>query len=353
MLRVTLKDVARQAGVSPATVSRILGARESAVRISQTTRDRVRAIAQDLNYTPDALASGLRSQNSRIVGVIVRDAAQAYPALVISLLNDLLEKRGYHFLLAQARTAEDARRFSQTFERYRVGGVLFFGALRELLGDALLADYCRRLNGCVVGIACEPGEPLAITLDIDNRRGIELALEHLRGLGHRRIAFVGPARGWDLRQRLEAFGVVAASAGPDEGLLIERIAPHEPREGAEAMMRLLSGPRPPSAVIFATDELALVGIMAAQQAGYVVPRDVAVVGFDDIPWASYCWPSLTTVRQPVAEMVDHATQSLIRLIENDPELIKRGPHVFAPELVVRGSTVAGQATNRTSNERSD
>ena len=347
-VRSTIRDVAKLAGVSPGTVSRILSARESAVRISASTRERVLAASRELNYTPNAFASSLRSQRSQTVGVVVPTLTMAFPATAISLLGTVLEERGYHVLLAQARTQADVQRFSRMYEQYRVSGVLFVGSTREMLDDDFLAEYCRRLNGHVVGLLSPPGPPLLVTIDVDNRRGIQAALNHLVGLGHERIAYVGPNTCGDFTHRFEAFRELVEVAAPkSSGLDLMRETPTaNPREGGEAMQRLLALPSPPSAVVFATDEMALVGLMAAHQAGFSVPDDISVVGFDDIPWASYCWPPLTTVRQPVKAMVERAAECLLNLVENGADHQAGRSYVFPPELVVRGSTAAPNHTRK-------
>lgn len=341
-VRPTIRDVAKLAGVSPGTVSRVLSPRESAVRISAATRERVMAATRELSYTPDPLASGLRSPRSRTIGLVVPTLTMAFPAAAISLLGTVLEQRGYQFLLAQARTEAEVQRFSRMYEQYRVSGLLFVGSSREVLDDAFLGEYCRRLNGHVVGLLSPPGPPLLVSVEVDNRRGIQLALDHLVGLGHERIAFVGPNRSWDFRQRFEAFRELVAAVAPKstDPDLVQETPTASPRQGGEAMLRLLALPRPPSAVVFATDEMALVGLMAAHQAGFSAPGDVSVVGFDDIPWASYCWPPLTTVRQPVKPMVERAAECLLRLVENGRDEQIGRAYVFPPELVVRGSTAA-------------
>src|ERR1035437_9691342 len=147
-----MKDVARRAGVSPGTVSRVLTLSESASRISDATRERVLAASHELNYSRDAFASSLRSRRSRMIGVVVPTLTMAFLATAISVLGAVLEEREYHFLHAQAWTQEDLQRFSRMYEHYRVSGVLFVGTTREVLDDAFLSEYCRRLGGHVVGL---------------------------------------------------------------------------------------------------------------------------------------------------------------------------------------------------------
>jgi DNA-binding LacI/PurR family transcriptional regulator len=184
---------------------------------------------------------------------------------------------------------------------------------------------------------------------VDNRKGVRLAMEHLARLGHRRIAFAG-ARGaheaWDLTERFHAYRAFVAAAGLEtiEEYAIQDTRMPSPHAGGEAMRRLLALDEPPTAVLFGTDEMAVGGMTVAQQAGYAIPRDIAVVGFDDSLWASYCWPPLTTLRQPARAMVERAVGALLDLVEERPVHEVGETHIFAPELVVRASTGGGAAS---------
>lgn len=346
-MRPTMKDVARRAGVSAATVSRILAGGTSAVRISAATRARVLTTSQEIGYTPDARASSLRSQRSRLIGVIARDVTQAFSSVLIAVLDGVLKEHGYELLLAQGQTTSGVDRFPDAFDRYRVSGVIFVGTPHRTTDSAVLAEYARRLDRHVVGLTYSGTLELPVSVHVDDRLGIQLAVDHLTSLGHRRIAFAGAPVSGAMGRRITSFQEYAASI-PGTVAFVEEVEQSGAGTGGESMLRLLALPDPPTAVIFASDEMAMGGLMAAYQAGRSVPTDVCIVGFDDIPLASHCWPPLTTLRQPVRSMAERAVQCLIALLEhgsvagtsvehgaiNEP----RGEHVFAPDLVVRGST---------------
>jgi len=344
MKRPTIKDVAAAAGVSAATVSRILTSTDSAIRISGGTKERVRAIARELNYTPNALAAGLRSRQTRMIGVIVPDATQQYCGALVSALEPALGDRDYDFLLTQSRSSSDVHRSTRTFQRYQVDGVIVVADRHD---EAFLREYLYRRHGHAVGLARQaiPGLPC---VTIDNHLGVQLAMHHLVSLGRLRIAYVGSSPGWDPDQRLHAYEACLTAAGlahAPELIVGEGTLP-DLASGARATRRLLALTSPPSAILYFNDEMAIGGLAVVHEYGYAVPTDIAIVGFDDIPWASHCSPALTTVRQPVQAMVERVVDVLIGMIEGNPIEENHASLVFAPDLIVRGSTL-GTSTNGT------
>jgi DNA-binding LacI/PurR family transcriptional regulator len=347
-MRPTIKDVARQAGVSAATVSRILTGRTSGVRISAATRARVLQLSAEIGYTPDARASSLRSQRSRLIGVIARDITQSASAMLIAVLDDVLKEHGYELLLAQGYAVSGLDRFPEAFDRHRVSGVIFVGTPHDTTDSAILSEYTRRLDRHVVGLTYGGSLELPVSVHIDDRLGIQLAVDHLAALGHQRIAFVGSPITYSLEQRRIAFQAYTASFVGLEAI-VEETERSNARTGGEAIQRLLARPAPPTAVVFANDDMAIGGLMAAYQTGRSVPGDVSIVGFDDIPLAGCCWPALTTLRKPIRSMAETAIRCLVDSIEKAPtagaddslhENGAGGEYLFAPELVVRGSTAA-------------
>ncbi|MGE3267843.1 MAG: LacI family DNA-binding transcriptional regulator [Chloroflexota bacterium] len=346
-MRPTIRDVAKRAGVSPATVSRILSGGTSAVRISAATRARVLQLSAEIGYTPDARASSLRSQRSRLVGVIARDITQASAAVLIAVLDEVLKQHGYELLLAQGQAVSGLDQFPEAFDRHRVNGVIFVGTPHDSADSAVLGEYTRRLHRHVVGLTYGGALQLPVSIHSDNGLGVRLAVDHLLALGHRSIAFAGAPITHSVKQRQATFqAYTAALHGVTAAVEVGREL--SARTGGEVMQRLLARPDAPTAIIFANDEMAIGGMMAAYQAGRAVPHSLSIVGFDDIPLASGCWPALTTLRKPVRPMAEQVVTSLIELMENGSATAADGhqqgatePHreyLFPPELIVRGST---------------
>ncbi len=346
-MRVTLKDVGREARVSTITVSRVLNGKSSAVPISDATRRRVLDAAARLGYQPNLMARGLRTNRSRIVGVMVEDITDPFFGSLIPPIDATLQERGYHLLLSHAALDPDS---GPTYDRLlgsRVDGLLILGdrALSRAKEAEVLAGHRH-----VVGVAYARDETAIPSFNVDDGAGIRLAVEHLRGLGHERIAFVGNRDAWDMSRRHDTFlATVVAEGLPalDEATVL---VPHTAADGYTATRRLLATRVPFTAVICATDSLALGALCALDEAGIRVPRDVSVVGFDDITFAAYATPPLTTVRQPVAELARHAVTYLLDLIDDQisaadgaSQAADRPAHgsdqgLLQPELIVRRTT---------------
>jgi DNA-binding LacI/PurR family transcriptional regulator len=177
-----------------------------------------------------------------------------------------------------------------------------------------------------------------LTVNVDNRSGIEAVLSHLTGLGHRRIAFVGDPVLGDIQERQAAYEDYVAGHGLEAHDGYIQHVRNSPSGGAVAFEALLELAEPPTAVAAATDVLATGMLHAAFERGLVVPTDFSVVGFDDIPFAAMTVPALTTVRMPVEKMIQAAVELAVDKKLHDAAGTSKGVRVFRPSLVVRGST---------------
>jgi LacI family transcriptional regulator len=330
--KVTIGEVAREAGVSLATVSRVLNRRAGKIRISEATRERVMAAAERLGYRADPLAAAMRTGRTGVVGAIIRDVGDPFLALMIKELQRAAHERGLELLLGHAASDPKTARRQLEFmlDRWFDGLVL----LGNLPDDSEVVAELERRAAPFVAVARGPEAGIP-SVNVDEAHGTGLALDHLRSLGHERIAFVGNLRHAGVRERLAAYEryVEDHSLPWEEGYA--RDCPSR-RSAAVAVARsLLSSPRPPTAVFCASDLLALGAMGGAWRAGKRVPEDVSVVGFDDIEEAADAYPPLTTVRQPTGEMASMAVDLLARLSENPSG--DRGSLIARPELVVRDS----------------
>jgi len=314
--RVTLKQVSELAGVSQSTVSRILNQRSSAVPIAAATRARVLRVIEELGYRPHPLARGLRGGGTALLGLIVREVADPFFASAIEAIAEESRRRGYSLVLGHARSsAREALVLAEVLETRHCDGIILLGDLRDepRLWAELEGSDLAMVAVCQGGRA--PGIP---TVDCDNRLGTMMVLQHLYGLGHRRIAFLDA--GWlgDVEERRAAYHTFVRERGlPILEGYHQRLPGNHPEAGLVAFRTLLELPLPPTAVFCATDQVALGALAAADRVGLRVPVDISVAGFDDIPMARFAVPGLTTVRQPLRHMARLAVGRLLDLIRSE------------------------------------
>lgn len=330
---VTMKDVARAAGVSQSTVSRILNDAPVRIPVSDETRERVRAVAAELGYRPHPFARALRGAPTMLLGAIVRDITDLFFATAIEALSTEARKRGYSVVLGHAaRRADEALALTAVLEARQCDAVILLGDFRD---EPVLVRDLRDTPLSTVAVWHGSDLPGFPTVSVDNVAGVDSALAHLEALGHRRIAFVGGESLGDIRERQAAFERYHRERGIRLPRRYVRHVQNTTRGGAAAFDALFADGTPPTAIVAATDVLAIGVVFAAQSSGIAVPGGLSVVGFDDIPIASAIFPGLTTVRMPVADMVSVAIDIAIGSAGDGEKTA-----VFAPELVVRGSTGA-------------
>ena len=327
----TIYEVAREAGVSTATVSRVINDQR---HVRQSTREKVEAAMDRLGYVANRQARGLAGGRSRMVGLLVHELGSSYFTQVIRGIDTAVASIGYDLMLytSHARVEAEARHALE-LATGPVDGVIFVLAvdpskyvetLRSRGMPFVMLDQSHEVSGTTFVAAA-------------NRSGTRQAIEHLIGLGHRRIGFITGKPGVNsARERLAGYRDVLSSAGiPYDRSLIVTGDFLEAR-GYEATKELLSLEERPTAIFTSADTAAIGAIKAVRDAGLEVPRDVSVVGFDDIPEASLVMPALTTVRQPLMEMGATAVRLLQRLMD-EPEATPRRTELDT-ELVVRDST---------------
>ena len=332
-----MQDIARAAGVSQSTVSRVLNDTPTSVPIAAETRERVQEVAKRLGYRPNPLARGLRGARTMLLGVIVRDITDPFFAIAIEALSTEALARGYNVVLGSAHSkADEAIALRAVLETRHCDAIVLLGDMRD--EPRFLEDLRASQTPMVAlwhGTELE-GVP---TVNIDNRAGVVSGLDHLLELGHTRIGFIGGRPLGDIRERRTAYLEHMDARGhpvPDE--YVQNVN-NDPGGGAAGLRALLALDRPPTAVICSTDHIAVGVLHAAAGMGVAVPGDLSVIGFDDIPIAAYLIPPLTTVHMPIAEM----TAAAASLAMDDPETeADEGAQTFVaePSLVLRGSTGA-------------
>ena len=321
--RPTIRDVAQRAGVSIATVSRVLNEKGD---VRSTTRERVQAAATELGYSVDSIGRALSSQRTRLVGVVVgdnaghRDLSLMFFGRVLSAISRRLAQRGYEPLLLQDADAGGAHRFD---------AAVVIGVDE---GDPVILDLLAR-GIPLVGVDVDAHGANSAFVGSDHDGGVRLALAHLRALGHRRIAHIAGATNTHAGSaRLAAF-LESCPDHPDEYV---RYGDFSSASGYREASALLSLPEPPTAIVCASDLMALAALQAIWEYGARPGRDIAVVGFDDLEAAALAHPPLTTIRQDRQELGTIAAECAIDLLERPDGVVRR---VLLPvELVVRASS---------------
>src|SRR5467141_16510 len=325
--RVTLREVAEHVGLAAGTVSAVLNKAPSARAIPERTRQRIQAAALELNYRPNFLARSLRKKRTYTVGLIIEEIGDAYGSLVISGIESYLRQHNYFFLTVIHRhDASMLREYSQLLlERGVEGFITVDTSLQEALPLPTVSVAGHRTLKGVTNIV------------LDQERGARVALEHLLALGHRKIAFMkGQPFSSDSEDRWKGVCRVAQELGleMDADLIVNlEVDDPSPQVGYPYAKQLLARKKPFTA-LFAYNDISAIG--AIQEEALRVPQDVSVVGFDDIQWAAFHTPSLTTVRQPLGKMGQIAAETLIRMIEDHGE--SSSEIAIEPTLVVREST---------------
>lgn len=334
MSRPTLEQVARVAGVSRATVSRVVN---GSVTVAAPAREAVRRAVAELGYVPNPAARSLVTQRTDSVALILPESThrvfsddQFFPGVIRGVSQEL-EAAGKQLVLMLVGSAAAHERA----ERYTTGGHVDGVLLASLHGTDPLPELLRRRG---VPVVCS-GRPLsgstAAYVDVDQHGGVAAAVAHLRATGRRRIATIaGPPDMVAGKDRLAAFRQVAPGSRRGGRSIVA--TGDFTRESGVAATRQLLAEHPTIDAVFAASDLMAHGALAAlREAGRRVPDDVAVVGFDDIALARYTEPPLTTVRQPIEEIGRTMARQLLRLLAGRP--VDRAV-VLPTELVVREST---------------
>jgi LacI family transcriptional regulator, galactose operon repressor len=335
----TLRDVAAEARVHPATASRALNP-ETRILVSEDTARRVTAAAERLGYRPNPVARSLRTRRSHTVGVLIPDLNNPLFPPIVRGLEDKLAAAGYVALIGN--TDADADRERTLFEQMRARHVDGFAMATATLHDQLLAD------------AAEVGVPVVLmnrlapdysfpSVSVDNEQGARMAVSHLARLGHTRIAHIaGPQEASTGLSRLRGFrdGMAAHELKVDESLIVYA-ARYTVEEGIRCCRELLARYPGFTAVAAANDMLAVGCYTAFDERSVRCPDDISLIGFNDMPFIDRLKPPLTTVRFPHYQLGTEAAQLLLERISGGEGPVKI--LYLAPELVVRGSTSTQQS----------
>ena len=336
---ITIDEIARLAGVSKTTVSRVINNKPD---VNRETRLRILALIAAHDYQPNAFATAISSQKSRNIGLIIpheTDYIFLNPFFVEVLrgISTAIDEHCYSLLVSYAHAQDHLGAFKQK----KVDGfiVLSPGALHH----GLIGSLTRASVPFVSTSRLDQEENLPY-VDVDNVAGGILAVEHLIGRGHRRIAYIGKPSLTSSQDRLSGYRAALERHGIaiDDDLAIVAEGSSE-RHGYDAVQRLLNLAAPPSAIFFANDMLAIGAMKALEERQIRIPRNMSIVGFDDVPMAEFVSPPLTTIRQPAFEKGARATELLIQSLESQEPPQSQ---VLEGELIVRKSTARAPAQGK-------
>jgi LacI family transcriptional regulator len=336
---VTLKQLAELVGLAPATVSLVINRSRVADSIPQETKNRIFEAAEKYKYRPSFFARSLRAQRSFTIGVIVPEVSEGYSAAVMSGVEDHLLQEGYFYFVASHRHRPDlVDEYPRLFLERSVDGMI-----------AVDTPWTLSLSVPVVTVSGRNKVNGVSNIILDHAHAAEVALKHLWGLGHRKVAFIkGQEFSSDTQVRWANIQKKARQIGlPISPALVVQLQGDSPspEPGYEATKRLLASRKPFTALFAFNDISAMGAIRALREAGLRVPQDVSVVGFDDIQSAAYQNPPLTTVRQPLRKMGRIAAEILLRRISQArPDA--SGETTVEPELIIRDTTCAPAIAGR-------
>lgn len=338
-MKITIHDVAKRAGVSIKTVSRVVNRQGE---ISEETRARVQAVIDEMGYRPNILARSLVNQRSHMLGVVTWGLDFYAPSRIVVGIEQCARRLGYSlFLHLMADPASgNAQQILDTLAAHRVDGIIYaipeVGGNHDWVQPALLADLPP-----IVFMNMQPRGGLH-SVSVDNRLGGWKAARHLIEQGRKRIgAILGPADWWETGERFQGWKDAILQAGLEINARCIAQADWSVESGLAAMQALLEQAPELDAVFAASDDIALGALAAAARQGRRVPDDVALVGFDNIPQAAFFQPPLTTIHQPLARIGSSAVELLHRQIETSAAGAGSEPDsviLQEPELVVRAST---------------
>ena len=336
--RVSIKDIARAAGVSHSTVSRSLS---DSLLVNPETKARIQQLAQQSGYSPHAGARSLVMGRTRTIGVVVTTIADPFVAEVVQGIESAAYQHDYTVILATSG-AEPEREIAavKMLRSKRVDGVIITSSR---IG-ALYQDDLERVGVPVVLINdhSSQGRQYTGSISVDNRHGGRLATQHLISRGHRRIAHIaGPEGHSSSADRLAGYRQAVAGAGLPEDPALVQSGDGLAASGQRAVDVLLRQAESPTAVFCYNDMTAIGLLVAARERGLVLPRDLSVVGFDDIPFAAFVFPALTTIAQPKFDMGQRALAMVLALVKaGDTARYTVADVIVQGNLVVRQSTAA-------------
>jgi DNA-binding LacI/PurR family transcriptional regulator len=330
----TMEEVAKVAGVSKATVSRVLN---DSPRISEKTRARVREVVRALGYEPNYIARSLSKQNTHSIGVVLEDIVNPFFAQVAKGIETVLKAGGYTMVLTSSDFVyEEELELTRTLLRYKVDGIL----ITPVQADSLAVNILRSRGVPFFIMNAKSDDPEVNWIDSDNRLGGYLATRHLLGLGHRRFLTLFSNRLQGTRDRLEGFKQAIAEKGlvlSDQILIGDATFREDGYRLLERFIAERGTAALPSAVVAVNDAVAIGAMECLFEHGVRIPADVSIIGYDDIYFASLTRVPLTTIHQSKFRMGEIAARGLLEMLRQGGSPAAGHHFLIHPKLVVRES----------------
>jgi DNA-binding LacI/PurR family transcriptional regulator len=307
----TMKDVAKAGGVSLGTVSNVLN---GVPTVSEKNRQKTLAAISLLNYSPNITARTLKTKRSYCIGLIVSDIHNPFYSEFARGVEDLVHAMGYKLFLCNSdRNAGKEQAYVDALIKGMVDGLIL---MKTRLPSSTLAEIGARVSVVLVDTCGDEDHGGCDFVGVNDYDGITQALGFLWNYKHRRIAMIaGPQDSLSARERVRSFFDFFNARGYGPADINIRYSSYDWHGGYDCAKKLLDGSRPPTAVLAANDLMAIGAMKALRERGLFIPRDISVVGFDDINMASLCIPALTTVKQPKYEMGEYSARKLLKRIE--------------------------------------
>jgi LacI family transcriptional regulator len=314
---VTMRDVAKLAGVSQSTVSRVLRGVSEPIAISEETRQRVLEAIEQLGYHPNVHAGILRGQKTRMIAMMIADIGNPFYHPMVRAVQDIAYTHGYDVMIANSdHTLEGERHFAESVMRRPVDGIII---TPWHLSDEDLGELIDRTGAAMAALGQHVNHPsVDIAFGKDGQAVYDAVTWLHKTKAHSRIGFIGvthPSTAGERRHK--GYEQALHDVGLDVHTHFEQFGDWSPQSGYHAMQQLLPLPTPPTAVFACNDLMAIGAMEAVQQSGLRIPDDVAIVGFDDIPAASWVRPRLTTVAQYPKEMGTRLAEAVFQRIDGE------------------------------------
>ncbi len=331
---VSIKDVARIAGVSVATVSRTLSKPD---KVAESTREKVMAAVAESGYVANVMASNFRRRKSQTIVVLVPDIANQFYSSIVQEIELVARQQGYQILLGETQQeAGIEQAYSALVSQRMADGIITLGMQIPFEVDPRRKSADEKWPPLVM-VGEYTGKIPLPRVGIDNVQAAADATQHLVDLGHEHIAFIGGPKDFTLcKERLKGFRKVLRKAGLEAPARHVQFGEFKLASGYQTVKAVLESGSLPSALFCANDEIAVGALKALRETKLKVPRDISIIGFDDLDIADYCSPPLTTIRQPRREMGGEAMKLMLRIL--DGTAVPEERITLSHQLIVREST---------------